>query len=148
MKATLKLNTMHLKVCVFYRQSFSLIVSTYTVTERSECVQRIGSWRRKGVGGKAGDLANCDMLDSMAGWALSIYGWLARSHGARHCLIQQVQWLVCLCKALGRKRNSEVMGLSKWKMIDMIKDSVKSKDQIDVCYTVHTTIVLVFMHGI
>ena len=59
-------------------------MSAYTVPGCSECEARIGSHRRKGVGGKAGDLANCDMLDSMDRWALSIYGWLARSHGARH----------------------------------------------------------------
>ena len=59
-------------------------MSAYTVPGCSECESRIGSQRRTGVGGKAGDLANCDMLDSMDRWALSVYGWLARSHGARH----------------------------------------------------------------
>ena len=71
--------------CDFCHQSFSLIVSAYTVTGCSECEAEDRVMEEERCWWESRRLANCDMLDSMDRWALlSIYGWLASSHGARH----------------------------------------------------------------
>ena len=72
--------------CDFCHQSFSLIVSAYTVTGCSECEAEDRVMEEERCWWESRGVANCDMLDSMDRWSLlSIYGWLASSHGARHC---------------------------------------------------------------
>ena len=64
------------------------------MTECSECEAEDGVTQEQGVGGKAGDLANCDMLGSMDRWSLSspsMDGWPGPM-GRDIALVQQVQW--------------------------------------------------------
>ena len=78
--------TLRLLSCDFCDQSFSLIVSAYTVTGCSECEAEDRVMEEERCWWESRGVANCDMLDSMDRWSLlSIYGWLASSHGARHC---------------------------------------------------------------